>query len=369
MGVWHKSLLSKLPSYGFSPALTSLIHSYLSDRSIAVVVDGSVSLPCSINSGVPQGCVLSPTLFLLFINDLLSATNSPIHSYADDSTLHCSTEFSRNPPANRRATSRMDSISQLEVDLTRISDWGSSNLVKFNSIKTQFQIISLSTFSQNFNINFNDSTIANSNSLNILGLNINSKLSWKPHINQLAKAASQKLGILYRCRPFFTCEQLPRIYKGLIRPCLEYCSHVWGGSSSTYLLDRVESKAFRLINAPHLTSQLPSLKLRRGVASLSLSFTGTILVGAWRSLTIVFLVPKAGDAILGLQLPHMNIVWRCATRASIDMVPASFLSQLICGTLYLLLPFHPLTIYLLSKVRCIGTSEKLIINNIFFIPF
>ena len=83
----------------------------------------------------------------------------------------------------------------------------------------------------------------------------------------------------------------------------------------------------------------------------------------------MFLVPKTGDAILGLPLPHMNIVWRCATRASIDMVPASFLSQLICGTLYLLLPFHPLTICLLSKVRCIGTSEKLIINNIFFYSF
>ena len=83
----------------------------------------------------------------------------------------------------------------------------------------------------------------------------------------------------------------------------------------------------------------------------------------------MFLVPKAGDAILGLQLPHMNIVWRCATRASIDMVPASFLSQVICGILYLLLPFHPLTIYLLSKVGCTGTSEILTINNIFFIPF
>merc|ERR1712030_25780 len=157
-------------------------------------------------------------------------------------------------------------------DLTRISDWGSSNLVKFNSIKTQFQIISLSTFSQNFNINFNDSTITNSNNLNILGLNINSKLSWKPHINQLAKAASQKLGILYRCRPFFTCEQLLRIYKGLIRPCLEYCSHVWGGSSSTHLLDRVESKAYRLINSPTVTANIPSLSLRRNVVSLSLFY-------------------------------------------------------------------------------------------------
>merc|ERR1712212_1347309 len=95
---------------------------------------------------------------------------------------------------------------------------------------------------------------------------------------------------------------------------------------------------------------------------LSLSFTGTILVGARRSLTTVLLVPKTGDAILGLPLPHMNFVWRCATRASIDLVPASFHTQVICGTLYLLPPFLPLTICLRSNVRCTGTSEPSIKN-------
>ena len=121
-------------------------------------------------------------------------------------------------------------------------------------------------------MNFKNSFIRPTTAFHLLRLTISSNLSWKPHIQHIVKSASVKLGILFRCRPFFTCEQLLRIYKGLIRPCLEYCSHVWGGSSSTYLLDRVESKAFRLINAPHLTSQLPSLKLRRGVASLSLFY-------------------------------------------------------------------------------------------------
>ena len=84
--------------------------------------------------------------------------------------------------------------------------------------------------------------------------------------------------------------------------------------------------------------------------------------------TIMSLVPNTGNAIIGVPHPHMNIAWRCATRASIDVDPASFLSQVICGTFYLLLPFHPLTICLLSKVGCMETSEPLIINNI-FIPF
>ncbi len=79
--VWHKSLLSKLPSFGFYPSLCSFFSSFLSDRSISAVVDDHCSSPKPINSGVPQVSVLSPTLFLLFIYDLLSVTNCPIHSY------------------------------------------------------------------------------------------------------------------------------------------------------------------------------------------------------------------------------------------------------------------------------------------------
>ncbi len=95
--VWHKALLCKLTYYGFYPALCSYLSSFLSGRSITGVVEGHFSTPKPINSGVSQGSVLSPTLFLLFINDLLSMTNCPIHSYSDDTTLHYSTSFDRHP--------------------------------------------------------------------------------------------------------------------------------------------------------------------------------------------------------------------------------------------------------------------------------
>ena len=270
--VWHKALLAKLPSYGFTPSLCKLISSFLSDRFISVVVDGATSVPFPINSGVPQGSVLSPTLFLLFINDLLHSTSCPLHAFADDSTLHISSTFASQPTSDARTESRTSMSLAVNSNLESISEWGTHNLVKFNASKTQFLPISLSTLPLNSSILFDNSEIQPLSSINILGVQISGNLSWKDHIVQIAKSASKKLGVLFRCRKFFNSFQLFKLYTGFIRPCLEYCSHIWGASPYVALLDRIESKAVRLINDPILTSSLDPLSLRRKVASLSLFY-------------------------------------------------------------------------------------------------
>ncbi len=114
--VWHHSLLSKLPSFGFYPSLCSCIFSFLSDRSISAVVDGHYSSPRAFNSDVPQGSVLSPTLFLLVIKNL-SITKCPIHSYADNSTLHYSASFNRRPSRQELRDSRLEASKRLNSDL------------------------------------------------------------------------------------------------------------------------------------------------------------------------------------------------------------------------------------------------------------
>merc|ERR1712035_152844 len=96
--------------------------------------------------------------------------------------------------------------------------------------------------------------------------------SWRNHIEGMAKSAPKKLGVLFRCRSFFSSSELPQLYVGLIRPCMEHFSHVWGGSPCTLLFDKVEAKAFRLIDDARLTSSLDSLSLRRRVASLSIFY-------------------------------------------------------------------------------------------------
>ncbi len=135
--VWHRSFPSKLPSYGFYPSLCIFISSFLSGRSISAVVDGYCSTPKPINSGLTQGSVLSPTLFLLFINDL-SITENLIHSYADDTTLHDSIIFKSHPSQIKLHNARVDATERLASDLSIISDWGGRNLVSFNGSKNSF---------------------------------------------------------------------------------------------------------------------------------------------------------------------------------------------------------------------------------------
>ncbi len=132
-------------------------------------------------SGVPQGSVPSPTLFLLFINDL-SITNCSLHSYADDSTLHFSASFDRRPTLQDLQDSK--AAEHLTSDLTLISDWGRRNLVSFNASKTQFLHLSIRHNLTNSNpLLFDNTQLSPSSALNILGLSFIQNLNWKLHIS------------------------------------------------------------------------------------------------------------------------------------------------------------------------------------------
>lgn len=273
--VWHKGLLAKLPSYGFSPNLILWTENFLTDRSISVRVDGALSKKFPINSGVPQGSVISPTLFLLFINDLLSSTTNPIHSFADDSTLHQSVIFnSQKSSSHSINASRTSSAISLNRDLQAILKWGSDNLVKFNDSKTQNLIISYKNTANLPPVTMDGDNLAQASAINILGMEISSKLSWKSHILNVAKRASQKLGFLFRARHYFNSSQLMTLYKAQVRPSMEYCCHIWGGAPASvlHILDRIQNKAIRLINEESLTTSLQSLSHRRTVSSLCLFY-------------------------------------------------------------------------------------------------
>ncbi|KAL7640559.1 UNVERIFIED_CONTAM: hypothetical protein RMT77_008834 [Armadillidium vulgare] len=146
-------------------------------------------------------------------------------------------------------------------------------MLVFIASKTQF--LHLSTrhnLPHNYDIFFENTQLKPSSLLNNLGVSFSRDLSWKDHITSLSKQASKRLGVLRPLQYFFTPPQLLALYRGIVRPCMEYASHIWGGSTHTALLEKMESRALRLINSPALTNSLQSLSARRNAASLSLYY-------------------------------------------------------------------------------------------------
>ena len=129
--VWHAGLLHKLKSYGISGQIFGLISSFLSNRRLRVVLDGKSSQEYQVIAGVPQGSILGPTLFLLYINDLPDDVICNIAIYADDTTL-----FSKCDQASD-LWQQLELVPERESDLRDTVDWGRKWLVDFNAEKTQ----------------------------------------------------------------------------------------------------------------------------------------------------------------------------------------------------------------------------------------
>ncbi|RVE45150.1 hypothetical protein evm_010173 [Chilo suppressalis] len=252
--VWHKSLLSKLPAYGLPAQFCSWVADFLHERRIRVLTDGSSSRFMSVNAGVPQGSVLSPTLFLLHINDLIPLGN--IHCYADDSTVHAG--YLGQAAAGQAVTreKRENLVIELNQALDHISEWGTRNLVGFNAKKTQACAFTAKTSPFLPLPSLQGTTLPLQSNISMLGMEVRSDLNPKDYIETVIKTASRKLGVLNKVRRFFTPDQLCLLYKTQVRSCVEYCSHLWDGSAKYLLdaLDRLQRRAIRIIGDEEIAS-------------------------------------------------------------------------------------------------------------------
>ena len=127
--VWHAGLLHKLKSYGISGQIFGLISSFFSNRRLQVVLDGKCSQKYAVNAGIPQGSILGPTLFLLYINDLPDDVICDIAIYADDTTLYCKCDQVSD------LWQQLEFASEIESDLLDTVDWGKKWLADFNNEK------------------------------------------------------------------------------------------------------------------------------------------------------------------------------------------------------------------------------------------
>ena len=267
--VWHAGLLHKLSSYGVKGKIFNIIQSFLQNRSLKVVLDGQTSSTFSINAGVPQGSILGPILFLVYINDLPDKDRlfSDIGIYADDTSIYKCCNV-RPSPDDQHQLAR-----ELELDLAGFLNWGSDWRVSFNASKTKLLTVHHLRTADFPSVSMGLDLLPESSSFRLLGLTFSDDLTWGDYITSIAKSASMKVGSLFCARGFLSNEAILYIYKSVIRPSMEYCSHIWAGAPAKYLstLDKIQKRIVNLVG-PELGSVLHTLSHRRTVASLSLFY-------------------------------------------------------------------------------------------------
>ena len=232
-----------------------------------MVLDGKSSQEYPVNAGVPQGSILGPTLFLLYINDLPDDVICDIAIYADDTTLYSKCDRESD------LWQQLELVSELESDVRDTVNWGKKWFVDFNAGKTPLVAFDRSNNKGSIDVKMGESILEEKSSFEMLWLTFSSKLDWGSYIISIAKTASKKIGVLIRSMKFLSPEVALYLYKSTIRPCMEYCCYVWAGAPSCYLdlLDKLQKRICRIVG-PSLATSLEALAHRRNVASLSLFY-------------------------------------------------------------------------------------------------
>jgi hypothetical protein len=247
----HPILLSKLPSYGIRGIPLHWFQSYLSNRTQYVTFKNQNSSTNTITCGVPQGSILGPILFLLYINDLPKQSNV-LHStlYADDTNLLIS------------GKNLTQTIHLLNQELNKIHSWLQTNKLSINLTKTNYIIFSTNKGHPNLPcVKINNTPITQVHQSKFLGITIDSKLTWKPHIELIKSKISKQIGILCRIRHSVPHFILKTLYNSLILPHLSYGILTWGKTYPTHLnsLIILQKKIIRIISFSQYLAHTPPL--------------------------------------------------------------------------------------------------------------
>ena len=234
----HELLPLKLQAVGIMGDSYNWILDYLKDRSQFTTANGSSSSRKPINYGVPQGSLLGPRLYSIYVNDLPDAvTEGEVEMYADDTTAYC---IGDNFDI---VTQRLNSI------FKQIYRWSQRNRLSIHNGKSEAMLLSTKPLIGPLQeLRYEKNRIDFVNSTCCLGVEIDNKLSWSPHIDKLCKSYRKKLGALRRMRRL-PPKVLEEIYFKTVVPGVTYCIPVWGGCTAPLFskLEEIHTKAARLI--------------------------------------------------------------------------------------------------------------------------
>ena len=208
----YERLLSKLESYGISGKFSKWIKSFLSDRRQRVVVGNEKSEWENVKSGIPQGSVLGPTLFVLFINDLPEVVSSTIKIFADDTKMY------------RKVNNDEDRL-LLQKDIDKLCKWSETWQLQFNA--TKCKVMHKGKHSLNATYEMNGTILENVTEEKDLGVIIDNELKFHKHVSAAVLKANQTLGIVKKTFSTLDKELLPIVFRHQIRPYLEYGNIIW----------------------------------------------------------------------------------------------------------------------------------------------
>ena len=256
--VWHKGLIFKLKQVGIEGELLEWINDYLSNRQQKVVIKNCSSSLRRVNAGVPQGSVLGPLLFLVYVNDISESLLSLTRLYADDSSLFYS------------AASIIDIEGIINHDLRILVRWAAQWLINFNPLKTEAILFTLRLLDHLPQLIFDGTPIKFVFEHKHLGLTLSSNGQWHSHIDNIITSASKVLGIMRKLKFNFSRTALNQIFLSYILPVLEYSCIVWDSCTvqDVNALQKVQNEAARIVTGLTRSVSIENLYRECGWVSL-----------------------------------------------------------------------------------------------------
>ena len=237
----HSILKTKIAHVGIIGHAWHWFDNYLSGRTQSVCVNGTTSEPMDLNSGVPQGSVLGPLLFLIFINDLPNwVKQSKVVLYADDTALFFSNKDVKTIEL------------ALQEELNSLSNWSRENGLIVNCSKTNVMVFGTSQRLAKASrpvLKMSESFLPVKDLSKYLGVIFYSNLNWHGHIDTIASKVSRRLGLLSRIRKYISTDVCKQLHNSIVQPLYEYCDILWSNSDKTYLdrLLRLQKRGARII--------------------------------------------------------------------------------------------------------------------------